>query len=878
MPGSKHRRKKKISRSKSSTGSAGNVPREATPKLPTSGQILGVLVRSLGITHPNLGDKTAQRYFSGRLESRVKESSRDKIIAAISETLAASIFVATPVREDEGCSSDSSWLAAVLDWHAVNWDRFRAFLRPRMMRVYPDHWALVWRAYVRLAAIDLALRAAAHVHIAGASPDALEFLHWTGVGRRGEYLSRKRREAGVSLYVLAESTGVSDNTVAAWLYEGARPSDDNLASIAGALATDANPDKCNHLLRELRRLYWVSDVLGILGEIIGTKSVHEIVGRLRQYASLLCGIIDDRLDAAVRRDVLGSLATLGSQSEFSGALLAALISHESDGEWKEDLTAAAGIWTRRVLAVNLGIHRAEEEDLIRRTEGRVLKDWDVSNPKAYAHYQRSVELQIQGRIHEAIAEVARAAELDPLDPANHFTLGSVKGGIGAKQGDTALVEEGLQACWLAATLDPAWILPWAEIGFILLESGRPEEAVEHLLAAGPERAPLDTRYYCALGAALREMGRYEESLKAFESCLELDPDDPPVVAATAVTAALAGDKAKSNWYAKTARHMGASDELDLHLELAKAFRVAIPPPSDMGAGQGLGMPVLDASIRLNPADATLYLQRARLHFLKKNDDSALSDLDEAVRLDPGNAGAYYMRGTVYGFLKQYDRVVSDMTEALRIGPKDASALCHRGLAHGELDELDLAIADLNEAIGLEPDNADAYRGRGDCRRYKAEYDLAVADYDAALALGPEHAWSYRGRGAAYRMKGELDRAIADYDEAVRLGPKDFYALRFRGDSYLAKGDYDRVVADCEAAMSISGPDGISYFYMANAHLFSGRLDHAIRAFDSAVECDPNSGRFIYGRALARELSGDSEGAGRDYRSARELGYDDNEVC
>ena len=488
MPGSKHRRKKKLSRSKSSTGSAGNVPREATPKLPTSGQILGVLVRSLGITHPNLGDKTAQRYFSGHLENRVKKSNRDKIIAAISETLADSIFVATPVREDEECS-DSSWLAAVLDWHAVYWDRFRAFLRPRMMRVYPDHWAPVWRAYVRLAAIDLALRAAAHVHIAGASPDALEFLDWTGVGCRGEYLNRKRREAGVSLYVLAESTDVSDNTVAAWLYEGARPSDDNLASIAGALAPDGNPDECKHLLREFQRLYLASDVVGLLGEIIGTEAVDEIVGRLRRYASLLCGIINHNIDAAVRRDVLGSLATLGSQSEFSGALLTALISHESDGEWKEDLTAAAGNWTRRVLAVNLGVHRAEEEDLIRRTEGRVLKDWDVSNPKAYAHYQRSMELQIQGRIHEAIAEVARAAELDPLDPANHFTLGSVKGGIGAKQGDAALIREGLEACWLAATLDPAWILPWAEIGFILLESGRPEEAVEHLLAAGAGTCP-----------------------------------------------------------------------------------------------------------------------------------------------------------------------------------------------------------------------------------------------------------------------------------------------------------------------------------------------------------------------------------------------------
>ena len=54
---------------------------EAVPGLPTSGQILGVLVRSLGITHPHLGDKTAQRFFSGRLRERVMECSRARIAA-----------------------------------------------------------------------------------------------------------------------------------------------------------------------------------------------------------------------------------------------------------------------------------------------------------------------------------------------------------------------------------------------------------------------------------------------------------------------------------------------------------------------------------------------------------------------------------------------------------------------------------------------------------------------------------------------------------------------------------------------------------------------------------------------------------------------------
>ena len=810
MPGSKHRRRKQSSRSRSSTGTARNVKGEVTPKLPTSGQILGVLARSLGMTHPNLRDKTAQRYFSGRLENRVKESSRDRIIAAISETLGASIFVATPGKEAKGFS-DSSWLAAVLDWHAVNWDRFRAFLQPRMMRVYPGHLASVWQAYIRLAAIDLALRAAAHIHIAGASPDTLEFLNWVGVNHRGEYLNRKRREAGVSLHVLAESADVSDNTVEAWLYEGARPSDVNLVSIAKTLAPGTDPSECSCLLPELRRLYWASDVAGILNEIVGAEAVGEIIGRLRRYATLLYGIIDDRIDVAVRSDVLGSLATLGAHSEFSGALLAALVTREPDREWKEDLSAVVSNWTRRVLAVNLGVHRSEENDLIRETEGQVLMDWDVSNPDAYAHYQRSVELQLQGKIHEAIAEVALAAELDPLDPANHFTLGSVKGGIGAKQGDTKLVKEGLEACWLAATLDPAWVLPWAEIGFILLESGRPKEAVEHLRAIGPQRQPFDTRYYSALGAALRELGQYEESLKEFESALELNPEDSTVTAGAAIAAALAGDRAKLTRYRRTARHMGASDELDLRLELAKVFSSAMPAITDVGIRQDREMAVLDASIRLNPADATLYLQRALLHFKKEDDDRAFSDLNEAVRLDPGNPGAFYVRGTVHGHVKQYDRVVSDMTEALRIRPEDAAAFYHRGLAYGELDELDLAIADLDEAIRLAPNNADTYRGRGDCRRYEGQFDLAIADFDEALEIDPGSASSFRGRGAAYRMKGDLERAITDYDEAVRLDPQDVYALRFRGEAYLAKGDYDRAVSDCEAALSIGGPTEGAYF-------------------------------------------------------------------
>ena len=208
---------------------------------------------------------------------------------AVSENMAAALFANHTAGDDEEDASSPSGLSLLLEWHAATWDQFRAFLRPRVLRVYPENMARVWRAYVRLAAIDLALRAAAHLHIAGASPAALEFLEFASVGRRGECLNGKRAEAGIPLDDFAEAVGVSDNAAQAWLYDGARPTDGHLACIATALAADVETEDRNRLLRELRRLYWVSDVAEVLGGFIGMDEADEIVGRLHRYAARLYG-------------------------------------------------------------------------------------------------------------------------------------------------------------------------------------------------------------------------------------------------------------------------------------------------------------------------------------------------------------------------------------------------------------------------------------------------------------------------------------------------------------------------------------------------------------------------------------------------------------
>ena len=761
-----------------------------SPHLPTSGRILGALVKSMGLSHPMLRSKNAQRYFSGRQDNLVKESSRSEIVEAAADSLAYLGF-APPPREGEATSG--SVLAPLLDWHARLWDGLRTFLLPRMSRVYPSHLPAVWRTYVRLAAIDLALRVAAHLHLTGATPSSLDFLEWVCGKPRGNYLNKLRKNAGVSLMSLSESVEVTESAAEGWVYQNVRPSDENLVKIGRTLAGGDDPYRGELLVRDLRRFYWISDIAELLGEHIGAEAVEEILARLHRYAAQAYSAINNNCSAERSPANLAELAGLGADSGLARRLLAGMVKAESDDKWQEDLSAVSTDWVRRLLSANLQIDQAEVDVLIQKTDGRILENWDISNPKAYEHYQRAMELQMQGGIYEALAHVIKAVELDPLDPANHFTLGSVKGGMGTERGDKVLIEEGLKACWIAVALDPNWILPWTEIGWILANSGKPKEAIEHLRAVSPECGPLDARYYAALGVALRELGDFTDSLAAFESSMKLNPNDMSVAVAATGVALLAGDKLRSNQHRKVARHLGATHELNRQLELVKVVEALLSVETSLSKVVVTENPEreisrLDAVIKRNPGNATAYLSRGRAYFAKGDDNNALSDLDAAIRINPSDPAGYVIRGILHGEMNRHDEVVSDMSEVIRLKPESAMAYYYRGIARGEQDALDLAIADLDKAILLDPKHVDAYRARGDCRLYKKDYDQAIADYDSALRLDPKHARSYRGRGAIHRRKGEIELAIIDYDAAERLSPEDAFAYRFRGDAYLAKRD------------------------------------------------------------------------------------------
>lgn len=178
-------------RSVTTVGESKMPTREVRPNLPTSGKIIGTIIRTLKMNNDGIGSKSAQRYFRGNQDSIVKDSSKREIFKAIADLL---ISVGIVPVADDGSQDELAIqrIAAVIEGQAIRWDNFRNFALRRMNLVEQDHLAMVWKAYLRLAAVDLSLRVAAYLYIMrpekGSGPTLN--LTWSDPTKRGNYLNQ----------------------------------------------------------------------------------------------------------------------------------------------------------------------------------------------------------------------------------------------------------------------------------------------------------------------------------------------------------------------------------------------------------------------------------------------------------------------------------------------------------------------------------------------------------------------------------------------------------------------------------------------------------------------------------------------------------------
>ena len=179
------------------------------------------------------------------------------------------------------------------------------------------------------------------------------------------------------------------------------------------------------------------------------------------------------------------------------------------------------------------------------------------------------------------------------------------------------------------------------------------------------------------------------------------------------------------------------------------------------------------AIRLRPTKAEWYYRRGLARKGKGEPDAALRDFDEAIRLGPSEPAYWNARGTLWAGAKGDDRkAVADYTEAIRLDPKEALYHSNRGLAHTELKEYDKALADLGRASDSDPHWALPHFNRGVVYRERKQWAEAIKAYALAIERAPKDVANWWGRAAAHDSARQFDRAALDYAECLRLAPND----------------------------------------------------------------------------------------------------------
>lgn len=174
---------------------------------------------------------------------------------------------------------------------------------------------------------------------------------------------------------------------------------------------------------------------------------------------------------------------------------------------------------------------------------------------------------------------------------------------------------------------------------------------------------------------------------------------------------------------------------------------------------------LDVALRLEPQNAAIYHERARVRWMMGDGVKAQEDCGEALRLDDRLSAAHALRAEILLQKREPAAALEASATAVRLAPKCAAGFAVRGRVQRHLGDLDAALADGDEAVQLDPNSAMAYFERGRTRRARQEHEQAAADFTRAIEFDPLWADAYRQRAEVHRLLDQLKAAAADLAQA-----------------------------------------------------------------------------------------------------------------
>ena len=142
-------------------------------------------------------------------------------------------------------------------------------------------------------------------------------------------------------------------------------------------------------------------------------------------------------------------------------------------------------------------------------------------------------------------------------------------------------------------------------------------------------------------------------------------------------------------------------------------------------------------------------------------DSASNAFGMVIKIAPAYADGYINRAQAELLWQRYSEAHADLKEALRLSPNNFRALYYRGVLQQHEGQLEGSIADLHQVVMAFPRSRDAHRELGFSYYQLHRYAEARAEYEAVQAIDPDDLAAHYNLAILYRRLGLKDLAALE---------------------------------------------------------------------------------------------------------------------
>jgi len=270
--------------------------------------------------------------------------------------------------------------------------------------------------------------------------------------------------------------------------------------------------------------------------------------------------------------------------------------------------------------------------------------------------------------------------------------------------------DAIKSCEQVLALDAGHADTLHLLGLISLQGGQFDAALEWVSRA--IRLTAKPEYLSTVGIVLRNQGRHEDALKAFDKAVQLRPGDA------------------GSW-----RHLG-----DALVDLGRFDDALLS---------------YQHAMQLDPVDWEAANKCAYLFHRLQRFDEALAGFALCDRLRPDELQTLHMRMDCFCRLKRFDDALIVGRRAMTLDPNDADTCNNVGAVLQSLGRDDQALEHFDRAIGLRPGFVDAQRNRASSLTKLRRLPEALSVYEELLATDPGDAVAGVGKAHLHLLIGDF---------------------------------------------------------------------------------------------------------------------------